>query len=75
MRKLYEIIQRNFFSSTAVNSLKKRYLIRKPPLITISREMGSGGRPIAQLVAKKLGNPWKLFHKEIVEEIAKSPPL
>jgi cytidylate kinase len=41
------------------------------PLITISRLTGSGGRTIADLVAKKLGKPWKVWDKEILEEIAK----
>ena len=45
------------------------------PVITISREKGSGGRIIAQLVAKKLGGNWKVFHKEIVDEIAKQTHL
>lgn len=75
MRKLYEIIEKNFFASRRVNSLKKEYPPLKHPLITISREMGSGGRLVAELVVKKLGNPWKLFHKEIVEEIAKTTHL
>lgn len=40
-------------------------------MITISRERGSGGRPIAYLVAKILGNPWQVYHKDIVDEIAR----
>jgi len=39
------------------------------PVITISRERGSGGRTIAYLLAKKLKSPWRVFHKDIVEEI------
>lgn len=42
-----------------------------PPLITISRLTGSGGRTVATLVAEKLGKPWKVWDKEILEEIAK----
>lgn len=40
------------------------------PFITISRDPGSGGKPIAQLVAKKLG--FELYDKQIVDDIAKS---
>jgi cytidylate kinase len=40
------------------------------PYITVSREPGSGGAPIAKLVAEKLG--FTLVDKQIVEEIAKS---
>jgi cytidylate kinase len=39
------------------------------PFITVSREAGTGGRLIAQLVAKKLG--FKIYHKEIIEMTAK----
>lgn len=42
----------------------------KKPYITISREPGSGGAPIAKLVAEKLG--FTLVDRQIVEEIAKS---
>lgn len=44
--------------------------IEEKPLITISREKGSGGRPIAYIIAEKLGPPWKVYHQEIVEQIA-----
>jgi cytidylate kinase len=40
------------------------------PFITIAREPGSGGAPIARLVAKKLG--FKCVDEEIIEEIAHS---
>ncbi len=39
------------------------------PFITISRESGSGGGPIAKLVAKKLG--FKLYNKKLIELTAK----
>jgi cytidylate kinase len=47
----------------------------QPPIITISREMGAGGRPIAYLVAKRLGRPWRVYHREIVDEMAKETNL
>ena len=37
-------------------------------IITISREYGSGGKYIGELVAKKLGIPF--YDKEIMEKIA-----
>jgi cytidylate kinase len=40
------------------------------PFITISREPGSGGAPVARLVAKKLG--FTFVDEQIVEKIAKS---
>ncbi len=38
-------------------------------VITISRQMGSGGRMIAEIVAQKLG--WRLVSKELISEAAK----
>lgn len=40
------------------------------PVITISREPGSGGRLVAQGVAEALG--LDLFHQEVIHEMAKS---
>ena len=40
------------------------------PIITISREPGSGGRVVAQRIAERLG--LDLFHQEIIHEMAKS---
>lgn len=37
-------------------------------IITISREFGSGGRTIGNMVAKKLGIPF--YDKDIIEKIA-----
>ncbi len=38
-------------------------------VITISRQMGSGGRMIAEIVAQKLG--WRLVGKELISEAAR----
>lgn len=38
-------------------------------VITISRQMGSGGRMIAEIVAQKLG--WRLIGKELISEAAR----
>jgi len=41
------------------------------PLITISREKGSGGRPVAYRVAAHLKDPWKIYDQETLEQIAR----
>lgn len=74
MKKLFELINQNLESSHLFGFLRKRDAV-KHPIITISREKGSGGRPIAFLVARKLGPPWQVFHKDIVEQIAKEANL
>lgn len=40
------------------------------PFITISREPGSGGKPVAKLLAKQLN--FDFYDKKIIEEVAKS---
>jgi cytidylate kinase len=40
------------------------------PFITVSRDPGSGGKPIAELVAKRLG--FTFYNKKLLDEIAKS---
>ncbi len=75
MRKLFELINRNIFANLSYWRKRSFLAQKEPPIITISREKGSGGRPIAFLVAKKLGKPWKVFHEDIVDEIAKEAHL
>ena len=65
MRRLFELINKNFDGT----------LLHRVPIITISREKGSGGRTIAYLIAKKLKSPWRVYHKDIVEEIANETAL
>jgi cytidylate kinase len=72
MKRLFDIINRNF-EETALRTHKKTSA--QLPIITISREQGSGGRPIAYLLAKKLKNPWRVYHKDIVDEIAQETAL
>lgn len=74
MRKLFELINKNLFFAGVFQRAKKP-AGRQLPIITISREKGSGGRMVAHLVAKKLGRPWKVYHKEIIDEIAKKTNL
>lgn len=74
MKKIFQIINKNiekFFLFKEKKSLSNEPL----PLITISREKGSGGRIIAHLVAKKLGKKWRVYHKEIIEQIARNAHL
>ncbi len=73
MKRIFELINRNLEGS----ALHKTYSNKNshPPVITISRERGSGGRPIAYLVAKKLNSPWRVYHKDIVEEISQETTL
>jgi len=40
------------------------------PVVTISREPGSGGRIVAQNLAAKLG--FEVFHQEVLHEMAKT---
>lgn len=75
MKKLYQLIQRNFFPKKDNSLLPLGFAKEQLPLITISRESGSGGRIIAHLVTQMLGGKWKIFHKEIVDEIAQKTNL
>jgi len=73
MKKLYEIVKNNILPSIFT---EKEPLFKGPlPIITISREMGSGGKAIANLVSKRLSNKWKVFDQEIIDEIAKEAHL
>lgn len=75
MKKLYELIQKNLSFSRIADLFYQKSSVQKLPLITISREKGSGGRMIAHRVAKKLGKPWKVYHQEIVDQIVEETHL
>lgn len=78
MRKISQLVNKNIFRDGLYylfSPTPPKKSDEPPPLITISREMGAGGRPIAYLVARKLGDPWRVYHKEIVDEIAKEANL
>ncbi len=53
-----------------VAEIERRLAEEKPfkPYITFSREPGSGGKPIAHLVAKRLG--FKLYDRRLIERVA-----
>ncbi len=57
---------RNHFLRLKLSTKKKWKVLS---CITVSQENGSGGRPIAQLVAKQLN--YKFYDKELIELIAK----
>src|SRR3989338_889866 len=71
MKRIFDLINKNISFDFLTGKKRTVPLDQELPLITISREMGSGGRPIAYLVAEKLGRPWQVFHKEIIDQIAK----
>ena len=75
MKRVFELINKNILQQLIFNRKKDVPDNEDMPMITISREMGSGGRPIAELVVKKLGKPWKLFHKDLIDKIAKEGNL
>jgi len=73
MKKMFQLINKNFSSLISTPFIVKKS--KKTFIITVSREMGSGGRPIAQLVTEKLGKNWRLYHKDIIDKIAKQSKL
>lgn len=78
MKNIFQLINKNYLFSQLSNLFPKKKTGAKKkdkPLITISREMGSGGRPIAELVVAKLGGRWKLYHKDLIDKIAKEAKL
>ncbi len=45
--------------------------IKHKPVITISRQSGSGGLLVARALQKLLGRSWKIWDKEILDEVAR----
>ena len=73
MRRIAEILTNNLLPKlAAVPRLVRKARTGQPfrPVITISREPGSGGRPIAEMVAKTLR--FELYDEKFIEDIAKS---
>ena len=75
MEKFYKIFQKGFFSSKKSKNENSTSLHSPLPLITISREMGSGGKSAANLIALQLGKPWKVYDHELIDQIAKNKIL
>jgi cytidylate kinase len=61
-----ELLDRESISEEIERRLKKDTQYR--PVITVSREPGSGGRPIAKLLAKKMG--FTFYDKTLIEQVA-----
>lgn len=72
MEKFYKIFQNKFLSGLKKSSHSANGPL---PLITISREMGSGGKSTANLIALRLGKPWKVYDHELIDQIAKNKNL
>ncbi|MFH0979769.1 MAG: cytidylate kinase-like family protein [Candidatus Roizmanbacteria bacterium] len=73
MKKIYQLIETNLLKK--IFPQKEEIVRGALPIITISREMGSGGKPIGNMVAKRLGEKWKVYDQEIIDEIAKESHL
>ncbi len=69
MEKFYKFFRKSFFR-TSPPKHNNSY-----PIITISREMGSGGKSTANLIASQLGEPWKVYDHEYIDKIAKDKKL
>ncbi|MEK7495773.1 MAG: cytidylate kinase-like family protein [Patescibacteria group bacterium] len=67
MEKFYKIFQKKFFPSPLQSG--------PLPIITISREMGSGGKSTANLIVSLLGKPWTVYDHELIDKIAKNKQL
>jgi len=69
MKRIYQLIEKNLLKR--IFPQKEELIKGALPIITISREKGSGGKPIANMVAKRLGEKWKVYDQQIIDEIAK----
>lgn len=75
MRRVFELINKNLLFSKLHRINHKIPKTRVFPIITISRELGSQGTYIAERIAKKLGRPWRFYHKDIMDEIVRESHL
>lgn len=69
-RIIGKLLSRVSFISQQRSAESKPADMQLKPVITISREPGSGGRPIAEMVAKSL--KFELLGERLVEEVARS---
>ncbi len=74
MKRFFDLVNRNLSLSKLTDVLRGNTNV-STPLITISREYGSGGSVIATRLARRLGRPWKTYHQEIVGKIASQAHL
>ena len=75
MEKFYKIFRKKFFSKKGEHEGSPLHHNDTFPIITISREMGSGGKSTANLIASYLGKPWKVYDHELIDKIAKDKVL
>lgn len=74
-----QIVAEQIARSEMSRKMSERYLgvseipADKPRIITISRQLGSGGRVIAQMLAEKTS--WSLWDRELVDAIAEHAVL
>jgi cytidylate kinase len=73
MKKIFDLINENIERLNL--PFVKKDINQQLPIITISREKRAGGRTTAYLVVKKLGGNWQVYHKEIIDRIAKESKL
>jgi cytidylate kinase len=72
VQRLLKKIFRRQFSSSYFSTSKTEGVFSKP-FITIAREPGSGGGPIGEVVAKRLG--FEFYDQEILDVVSKSTKL
>lgn len=76
MRHLYDNLVNRFVKAKSLLRVRMQKEEKKPedrftkPFITISREPGSGGKPVAKLVAKQLG--FRFYDKQLLEDLSQS---
>ena len=72
MRSIHQIIDEQVRKWEMLRTEKKKEEDRTP-VITISREPGSGGRIVAERIAERIG--YDLFHREIIQKMAESADI
>ncbi len=75
MKRIFNLVNKNLGNPFSLSLSQRTNKGEINPVIVISREKGSGGRPIAYLVTKKLGPPWEIYHKDIIDKIAQETTL
>ena len=71
-RSIHQIIDEQVRKWEMFRTEKKKEEGRAP-IVTVSREPGSGGRIVAERVAERLG--YDLFHREVIQEMAESADI
>jgi cytidylate kinase len=72
MKKIEQIIEEQF-QKWQVQTYKEKAKTARLPVITISREPGSGGRIIAKAMADTYG--LSLFHQEVIHQMAENTQI